>query len=159
MNRRNNWEQLLEYANEELNPKGYAINLIHFEEDGTYNCEILKDGVSIEVYAECMYEDELADLVTEVWHYVATKKVDKGYSKAAKKMVAEQISGMLENNVLQGCGMESFMGWLEDGDAFYNTVYAEEYTDEQIEEAIALAKEIAPMVDELSWKLTVEPGE
>jgi hypothetical protein len=51
------------------------------------------------------------------------------------------------------------MGWLEDGDAFYNTVYAENYTDEQIEEAITLAKEIAPMVDELSWKLNVEPGE
>ena len=77
------------------------------------------------------------------------------YSKAAKMMVAGQIIGMLENNVLNECGMESFMGWLEDGDAFYNTEYAEEYTDEQIEEAIALAKEIAPMVDELSWKLNV----
>ena len=158
MNRRNNWEQLLEYANEDLKPKGYAINLIHFEEDGTYNCEILKDGVSIEVYAECMYEDELADLVNEVWHYVATKKVDREYSKAAKIMVAEQISGMLENNVLQGCGMESFMGWLEDGDTFYVS-YKDKYTTEQIKEAILLASEIAPMVDELSWKLNVEPGE
>ena len=155
MNRRNNWEQLLEYANEELNPKGYAINLIHFEEDGTYNCEILKDGVSIEVYAECMYEDELADLVTEVWHYVATKKVDRGYSKAAKMMVAEQIAGMLENNVLQGCGMESFMGWVEDGDTFYVS-YEGKYTEEQIKEAIRLSAEIAPMVDELSWKLNVQ---
>ena len=155
MNRRNNWEQLLKYANEELNPKGYAINLIHFEEDGTYNCEILKDGVSIEVYAECMYEEELADLVTEVWHYVATKKVDRGYSKAAKMMVAEQISGMLENNVLQGCGMESFMGWVEDGDTFYVS-YEDKYTEDQIKEAILLAEEIAPMVDELSWKLATE---
>ena len=155
MNRRNNWEQLLVYANEELNPKGYAINLIHFEEDGTYNCEILKDGVSIEVYAGCMYEDELADLVNEVWHYVATKKVDKGYSKAAKKMVAEQISGMLDNNVLQGCGMESFMGWVEDGDTFYVS-YEGKYTEDQIKEAILLAEEIAPMVDELSWKLATE---
>lgn len=155
MNKRNNWEQLLEYANEELNPKGYAINLIHFEEDGTYNCEILKDGVSIEVYAECMYEDELADLVNEVWHYVATKKVDNGYSKAAKMMVAEQISGMLENNVLQGCGMESFMGWVEDGDTFYVS-YKDKYTTEQIKEAILLASEIAPIVDELSWKLAIE---
>ena len=74
-------------------------------------------------------------------------------------MVAEQIIGMFGNNILRECGMESFMGWLEDGDAFYNTVYAEEYTDEQIEEAIALAKEIAPMVDELSWKLNTEPDD
>ena len=159
MNKRNNWEQLLEYANEGLNPKGYAINIIHFEEDGTYNCEILKDGVSIEVYAECMYEDELADLVNEVWHYVATKKVKNEYSKEAKQMVAGQIINMLSNNVLSGCGMESFMGWLEDGDAFYNTNNAEQYTDEQIEEAIALAKEITPELDEISWKLNVEPGE
>ena len=78
------------------------------------------------------------------------------YSKEAKQLVAEQIMGMLENNVLQECGMESFMGWLEDGDAFYNVINCETYTDEQIEEAIALAKEITPMVDELSWKLAAE---
>lgn len=78
------------------------------------------------------------------------------YSKEAKQLVASQIMGMLENNVLQECGMESFMGWLEDGDAFYNVINCETYTDEQIEEAIALAKEITPMVDELSWKLAAE---
>ena len=78
------------------------------------------------------------------------------YSKEAKQLVASQIMGMLENNVLQECGMESFMGWLEDGDAFYNVINFETYTDEQIEEAIALAKEITPMVDELSWKLAAE---
>ena len=83
----------------------------------------------------------------------------KSYSKAAKKLVAEQIIGMLENNVLQGCGMESFMGWIEDGDALYNTITAEEYTDEEIEEAIKLAQEITPMLDEVSWKLNVQPGE
>lgn len=86
-------------------------------------------------------------------------KTKNMYSRAAKKMVAEQIVGMLENNVLRDCGMESFMGWLEDGDAFYNTIYAENYTDEQIEEAIALAREIAPMVDELSWKIAPENEE
>jgi hypothetical protein len=80
------------------------------------------------------------------------------YSKAAKMMVAEQISGMLENNVLQGCGMESFMGWVEDGDTFYMS-YEDKYTEGQIKEAILLANEIAPMVDELSWKLNIEPGE
>ena len=78
------------------------------------------------------------------------------YSKEAKQLVASQIMGMLENNVLQECGMESFMGWLEDGDAFNDAANTETYTDEQIEEAIALAKEITPMVDELSWKLAAE---
>ena len=76
------------------------------------------------------------------------------YSKEAKMMVAEQVSCMLENNVLRECGMESFMGWLEDGDVYYTT-YAD-HTEEQIKEAIKLSAEIAPLVDELSWRVAVE---
>lgn len=77
------------------------------------------------------------------------------YSEAAKKIVAEQIAGMLENNVVGGWGMESFMGWIEDGDTIYVS-YRDKYTDKQIAEAIRLSQEIAPMVDELSWKLAPE---
>jgi hypothetical protein len=77
------------------------------------------------------------------------------YSKAAKMMVAEQIVGMIENNVLRGCGMESFMGWVEDGDTFYVS-YKDQYTEEQIGEAIKLAAEISDLVDELSWKIAPE---
>lgn len=75
------------------------------------------------------------------------------YSLKAKIMVAEQIVGMLENNVINECGMESFIGWLEDGDVFFN---ADSYTEEEINEAMKLAREIAPIVDELSWKLAPE---
>ena len=75
------------------------------------------------------------------------------YSKKAKMMVAEQIVGMIENNVLNECGMESFMGWLENGDAFYD---ADCYTDEEIDEAMRLVHEIADLVDELSWKIAPE---
>ena len=77
------------------------------------------------------------------------------YSKEAKMMVAEQVSCMLENNVLREWGMESFMGWLEDGDVYYTTYHAD-HTEEQIKEAIKLSVEIAPLVDELSWKVAVE---
>ena len=75
------------------------------------------------------------------------------YSLKAKIMVAEQIVGMIENNVINECGMESFIGWLEDGDVFYA---AECYEDSEIEEAMHLAREISELVDELSWKLAVE---
>ena len=75
------------------------------------------------------------------------------YSKKAKIMVAEQIVGMIENNVLNENGGESFIGWLENGDVFYN---ADCYTDEEINEAMKLAHEIAPLVDELSWKIAPE---
>lgn len=75
------------------------------------------------------------------------------YSKKAKMMVAEQILGMIENNVLNENGGESFIGWLEDGDVFFN---ADRYTDEEIDEAMKLAHEIADLVDELSWKIAPE---
>ena len=75
------------------------------------------------------------------------------YSKKAKIMVAEQIVGMIENNVLNENGGESFIGWLEDGDVFYN---ADCYTDEEIDEAMKLAHEITDLVDELSWKIAPE---
>ena len=78
------------------------------------------------------------------------------YSKEAKKMVAEQIINMLSNNVIGENGMESFMGWLEDGDAFYNARNAEYYTDEQIAEAVELAKEISSQIDAISWELAPE---
>lgn len=78
------------------------------------------------------------------------------YSKEAKKMVAEQIINMLDNNVLHENGMESFMGWLEDGDAFYDIKNTENYTDEQIVEAIELAKEISDKIDSISWELAPE---
>lgn len=75
------------------------------------------------------------------------------YSKKAKIMVAEQIVGMIENNVLNENGGESFIGWLENGDVFYN---ADCYTDEEIDEAMKLAHEVTHLVDELSWKIAPE---
>ena len=81
------------------------------------------------------------------------------YSTAAKRMVAEQIINMLDTNVRWDAGMESFLGWLEDGDAYYNAANRELYTDEQIKEAIRLSVEIADIVDELSWKLNTSAEE
>ena len=77
MNTRNNWEQLLYYANEELKPTGYSIRIFDYDGVGYFICEFLKNGVSLEVYAENFYENELSDLVTEVWHYVLTEKIGK----------------------------------------------------------------------------------
>ena len=68
MNTRNDWKYLLELANEDLNKIGYSI-LITEPEEGFYDCEIWKDGELVETYAENYYENELSDLVTEVWHY------------------------------------------------------------------------------------------
>lgn len=73
MNRVNDWKKLLEIANEDLKLYGYELHVFDYG-DGYYICEILKDGMSEEVYAENFYEDELSDLVNEAWHYVKSNK-------------------------------------------------------------------------------------
>ena len=71
MNRRNDWENLLRYSNEDLEKTGYSL-LITEDEEGFYNCEIWKDGKLVETYAENYYEDELSDLITDAAHYAFT---------------------------------------------------------------------------------------
>ena len=68
MNTRNEWQNLLKIANEDLDKIGYSL-LIVGDEEGYYNCEIRKDGELVEVFAENYFENELSDLVTEAWHY------------------------------------------------------------------------------------------
>ncbi len=75
------------------------------------------------------------------------------YSKKAKIMVAEQIINMLDNNVLQNNGYESFKGWLEDGEVFCNN---ESYTDAEVVEAMKLVDNVADLVDDLAWRLSPE---
>ena len=74
MNRRKEWKKLLSLANDDLKQYGYEIKMTDYYEDGCYTCEILKDGVSVDVYAENFYEDELDELVNEAWHYVKSVK-------------------------------------------------------------------------------------
>lgn len=70
MNKRNDWQNLLKYANEDLVKYGYSLALK--ETDGCYDCQIVKDGVVIDTYAENYYEDELSDLINDAWHEVKT---------------------------------------------------------------------------------------
>lgn len=72
MNIHNDWENLLRIFNEDLERTGYSIKITNYNNDGYYICEILKDGVSYEVYAENFYEDELSNLITDAHHYILT---------------------------------------------------------------------------------------
>lgn len=67
-NRLNDWEKLLQYANEDLEKNGYL--LLISEDEGYYSCEIWHNGKVIAVYAENYFEDELTDLITDAWHHV-----------------------------------------------------------------------------------------
>ena len=73
MNKRNDWENLLELANKDLARQKISISITCPEEEGFYQCDILQDGIVVETYAENFYEEELSDLITEAWHYVNEK--------------------------------------------------------------------------------------
>lgn len=68
--------------------------------------------------------------------------------KRAVELVTGQIINMLVNNILEDNGTESFEGWCEDGDVFYNM---DGLTLEEANAASALMTEVAPIVDELTY--------
>ena len=71
MNRVNDWRSLLAIANEDLAKIGYELKI--YEEDGCYSCDIWKNGVAYNIYAENYYEDELSELINDAWHHVKTE--------------------------------------------------------------------------------------
>lgn len=87
----------------------------------------------IDVY-EVMREDE---------EDFPTKKL------CSKSAVSGQIINMLLNNIINGNGNETFEGWCENG-----AVFEESYpnaTKEFVEECEKLMKEVAPLVDKLTY--------
>ena len=72
MNTRNDWENLLSIFNKDLEKTGYSIKITDYNNDGCYTCEFIKYGVSVMVYAENYYEDELSSLITDAHHYILT---------------------------------------------------------------------------------------
>ena len=72
--------------------------------------------------------------------------------KEIKRIIAEQIINMWENNILHDNGFEGIVGWLEDGDLFIQAGYDEEETNEIME----VVKRIQDRVDDLSWILAPE---
>ena len=65
------------------------------------------------------------------------------------KAIAQQIINMLDNNVLNEYGGESFIGWLEDGEVFrLNGMVLED-----VQEAMKIVEQIAPHLDMVSFIL------
>lgn len=66
--------------------------------------------------------------------------------KGIIKAVTAQIINMLVNDVLNEYGTESFIGWLEDGEVFYNNGMIKE----DVEKAMTLARQIADNLDTIT---------
>lgn len=62
------------------------------------------------------------------------------------KAVTEQIINMLENDIINEYGTESFIGWLENGEVFYNNGMNEK----DVLKAMNLANKIADNIDNIT---------
>lgn len=70
------------------------------------------------------------------------------YKEETIKKVTEWIIGLLENDILQENNIEGFEGWCEDGGVFGDD-----------KEAVALMREVAPMVDNLTYNGLCKDGQ
>ncbi len=66
--------------------------------------------------------------------------------KVAVKEVTGQLVNMLVNNVLHDNGTEGFEGWCADGEVFENL------HGDYFDEAMALVKQVAPIIDKLTYE-------
>jgi hypothetical protein len=64
--------------------------------------------------------------------------------QVAVREVTNQIVNMLTNNILEDNGTESFEGWCENGEVFNDHPSYKK-------ECVALMKEVAPIVDNLTY--------
>ena len=70
------------------------------------------------------------------------------YSHKVMCLVLGQIINMYENNVFRRNGNESFVGWCENGDVFYQNP---ELTEEEVNDCIELMNKVADKVDDLTF--------
>lgn len=64
------------------------------------------------------------------------------------KAVTGQIINMLDNNILSEQGSEHFEDWCENGEVFDD----EECDEAFIHDCMELVREVAPLVDQLTYK-------
>ena len=74
--------------------------------------------------------------------------MEKTYKQKIALAVVEQFMNMIQNDVIEDNGFESFMGWLADGEIFEQ----DGMSNKDIEAAMKLAKEFADDIDALHWK-------
>ena len=70
-------------------------------------------------------------------------------NKEIRNAVAQQIINMLENDILNENGGESFVGWLEDGEVFR----LNGMTEYEVAVAMSLAKSINEEVTSMVYNL------
>ena len=119
-----------------------------------YNIKWVTDGCTIELPAEVEIpihiienDGDVADYLSDEYGFlVESFEIDDITPKFA---VTSEIVSMIENNILNGYGNETFTGWCEDGVVFENTF--PNRTKEFYDECVKLMEQVAPLVDNLTY--------
>ena len=72
-NKVNNWEQLLELANKDLERYRVKMNVVHVDNTADYDLHILYPDGTTDIFAQNYYEDELGELVNDAWAHARNK--------------------------------------------------------------------------------------
>lgn len=94
-------------------------------------------------------KENVCDFFIDVYEVVQDEEDFPTEKLCAKSAVSGQIVNMLINNIINGYGNETFEGWCEDG-AVFETAY-QNATKEFYEECEKLMREVAPLVDKLTY--------
>ena len=125
----------------------FEDGVLRFTTDGKYavamdlpnDLSVLKNPNVCDFFID-IYEVIEEDLPTEKLSY--------------KKAVSGQIVTMIINNIINDNGNETFEGWCEDGDVF--EIAYPNATKEFYDECEKLMKEVAPLVDKLTYNFLAE---
>ena len=95
-------------------------------------------------------KENVCDFFIDVYEVMEEDEEDFPTEKLCpKSAVSGQIVNMLINNIINGYGSETFEGWCENGAVFENSY--SNATKEFYEECEKLMREVAPLVDKLTY--------
>lgn len=89
-NRINDWQSLLEFANEELAQYGYAIR-VEVEDEGASYCVKVNNGNGWNLYASGFYDDELSMCINDCW--ASARQEIIGLNKGSELFVYRKVHG------------------------------------------------------------------
>ena len=163
----NEIEDLKMFANSTANDIVYGKmgNFISVDDDYIYDSEeALLSEITLEFTRDNLFavhkdlpidlsllgKENVCDFFIDVYEVMEEDEEDFPTEKlCAKSAVSGQIINMLLNNIINGNGNETFEGWCENGAVFENSY--SNATKEFYEECEKLMREVAPLVDKLTY--------
>lgn len=128
----------------------FEDGVLRFTTDGKYAV-----AMDLPIDLSVLKNPNVCDFFIDIYEVIEEDEEELPTEKLCpKKAVSGQIVNMLINNIINDNGNETFEGWCEDGVVF-ETAYPNA-TKEFCEECEKLMKEVAPLVDKLTYNFLAE---